>query len=149
MLGGAGLLGSYAPVFEEGNLVSLDALSSALQHLDVTSIALGIVPLLLGGGWAIARAGARRRPERLAFAGIVVAAVTVLALESGSVVTRFGLGLEVKDRYLFYIAPLLFLASACAFDDPRPRLVALGVLGVTGLLRADRRAARVRAACSA
>jgi hypothetical protein len=131
LLGGAGLLGSYAPVFEEGNLVSLDALNSALQHLDVTSIALGIVPLLLGGGWAIVALVRGAAPERLAFAGIVVAAVTVLALESGSVVTRFGLGLEVKDRYLFYIAPLLFLATACALDDPRPRLVAVGVLGVT------------------
>ena len=96
------------------------------------AVAIGIVPLLLGGGWAIV-ALVRRLPSRnLAFAGIVVAAVTVLAVESGSVVTRFGLGLDVKDRYFFYVAPLLFLATACALEDPRPRLVA-GVLAVTAL----------------
>jgi hypothetical protein len=130
-LGGAGVTGSYAPVFEEGNLVSADALRSAIVHLDVTTIALGIVPLLLGGGWALVALWRGAAPERLAFAGIVTAATIVLALESGSVVTRFGLGLDVKDRYFFYVAPLLFLAAACGLDDPRPRLVGIGVLGVT------------------
>jgi hypothetical protein len=132
-LGGAGLTGSYAPVFEEGSLVSVDALRSAIVHLDLTTIALGIVPLLLGGGWAIVALARGAEPSRLAFAAIVVAATTVLALESGSVVTRFGLGLDVKDRYFFYVAPILFLATACALDDPRPRLVGIGVLAVTVL----------------
>jgi len=131
LLGGAGLLGSYSPAVE-GDVFSLDAFRSALVHLNVTAVALGIVPLVLGGGWAIA---ALVRPpaqhERSAFAGVVVAAVTVLAVESGSVVVRFGLGLDVKDRYLFYVAPLLFLATACALEDPRPR--AAGVLALTAL----------------
>jgi hypothetical protein len=131
LLGGAGLLGSYSPAIE-GDVFSLDAFRSALVHVNVTAVALGIVPLLLGGGWAIA---ALVRPpaeqKRSAFAGLVVAAVIVLAVESGSVVVRFGLGLDVKDRYLFYIAPLLFLATACALEDPRPRIA--GVLGVTAL----------------
>jgi hypothetical protein len=129
LLGGAGLLGAYAPAVE-GDVLSLDAFRSALVHVNVTAVALGIVPLLLGGGWAIA--ALVRSPAlygRSAFAGLVVAAVTVLAVESGSVVVRFGLGLDVKDRYLFYIAPLLFLATACAFEDPRPRVA--GVLGLT------------------
>ncbi len=131
LLGGAGLLGSYSPAIE-GDVFSLDAFRSAIVHVNVTAVALGIVPLLLGGGWAIA---ALVRPpgeqERSAFAGVVVAAVIVLAVESGSVVVRFGLGLDVKDRYLFYIAPLLFLATACALEDPRPRVA--GVLGLTTL----------------
>jgi hypothetical protein len=131
LLGGAGLLGAYAPAVE-GDVLSIDAFRSALVHLNVTAVALGIVPLVLGGGWAVA---ALVRPpaeaERSVFAGLVVAAVTVLAVESGSVVVRFGLGLDVKDRYLFYIAPLLFLATACALEDPRPR--SAGVLGLTAL----------------
>ncbi len=131
LLGGAGLLGSYSPAIE-GDVFSLDAFRSAIVHVNVTAVALGIVPLLLGGGWAIA---ALVRPpaeqERSAFAAIVVAAVVMLAIESGSVVVRFGLGLDVKDRYLFYIAPVLFLATACALEDPRPRIA--GVLGLTTL----------------
>ena len=131
LLGGAGLLGSYSPAIE-GDVLSVDAFRSAILHVNVTAVALGIVPLILGGGWALA---ALVRPpadrERSAFAGLVVAAVTVLAIESGSVVVRFGLGLDVKDRYFFYVAPILFLATACALDDPRPRIA--GVLGVTAL----------------
>src|SRR5215211_4997977 len=92
LLGGAGLFGTYAPALEEGALVSWDALRSAIVHVDVTAVALGIVPLLLGLGW---------------------------------VVGRFGLGSDVKDRYFFYVAPLLFLATACAFEDTRPRGAAL------------------------
>jgi hypothetical protein len=129
LLGGAGLLGAYAPAVE-GDVLSVDAFRSAVVHLNVTAVALGIVPLVLGGGWAIAAlVRPPAEPRRSAFAGMVVAAVTVLAVESGSVVVRFGLGLDVKDRYLFYIAPLLFLATACAFEDPRPRVA--GVLGLT------------------
>ena len=130
-LGGAGVLGSYAPVFEEGELLSTEALRSALVHVDVTAVALGIVPLLLGGGWALVVLVRGAPQSRLGFAAVVVAATTVLALESGSVVVRFGLGLDVKDRYFFYVAPLLFVASACALEDPRPRLVGVGLLAVT------------------
>lgn len=130
LLAGGGLLGSYGVTVEEGSLISVDALRSALEHLNVTAVALGIVPLLLGGGWAVAAlVRTPEEPERLAFAAVVVATTTVLAVETGSVVVRFGLGLEVKDRYFFYAAPLLFVAAACALDDPRPRIV--GLLGVT------------------
>ena len=131
LLGGAGLLGSYSPAIE-GDVFSVDAFRSAIVHVNVTAVALGIVPLLLGGGWAVAalvRPPAER--ERSAFAALVAGAVLVLAVVAGSVVVRFGLGLDVKDRYLFYIAPLLFLATACALEDPRPRVA--GLLGVTGL----------------
>ena len=129
LLGGSGLLGSYAPALEEGALVSWDALRSAVVHLDVTAVAVGIVPLILGLGWAVGALVRPPEPDRLAFAAIAVASVVVLALESGSVVERFGLGLDVKDRYFFYAAPVLFLATACALDDPRPRVA--GVLAVT------------------
>lgn len=131
LLGGAGLLGSYSPAVE-GDVLSIDAFRSALMHVNVTAVALGIVPLILGGGWAIAAlVRPPAAPARCAFAGLVVATVTVLAVVSGSVVVRFGLGLDVKDRYLFYIAPVLFLATACALEDPRPRIA--GVLGVTAV----------------
>ena len=131
LLGGGGLLGSYAPALE-GDVLSLDAFRSAIVHVNVTAVALGVMPLLLGGGWAIAAlVRPPAEPERSAFAGLAVAAVTVLAVESGSVVVRFGLGLDVKDRYFFYVAPVLFLATACALEDPRPRVA--GVLALTAL----------------
>ena len=117
--------GSYAPTVEEGSLLSRDTLRSALVHLDVVAVAIGIVPLLVGGGWALeAAVRAPVDPERRTFAVIVVAVVVLLSLQVGSIVTRFPLGLEVKDRYLFYVVPLLFLATAVALTS-RPAIAGL------------------------
>src|SRR5918995_343492 len=58
--------GSYAPTVEEGSLLSRDTLRSALVHLDVVAVAIGIVPLLVGRGWALeaaVRAGVRDQPR--------------------------------------------------------------------------------------
>lgn len=118
-------LGSYAPAVEEGSLLSRDAVRSAIVHLDVVAVAIGVVPLLLGAGWALeASVRAPDDPERHAFALVVLATVALVSLQVGSIVTRFPLGIEVKDRYLFYVAPLLFLASAVALVS-RPAIAGL------------------------
>lgn len=124
-------LGSYAATIEEGSLLSRGVFRNALVHLDVLGIAIGLVPLLVGGGWAL-EALVRRPPRRElhAFAAIVVTASALLALQVASFVERFAGG-EVKDRYLFYLAPLLFLATAAAFADPAPRPA--GLLAMTTL----------------
>jgi hypothetical protein len=114
------LLGSYAPTVEEGSLLSRAALRSAAVHIDTVGVALGIVPLLLGGGWALETfLRGRVTPELHALAGLVVMTVLLLTLEVGSFVSRFALGLDVKDRYLFYVAPLLLLVTAVALVDRR------------------------------
>ena len=111
-------LGSYAPTIEEGALLSRGALRSSIVHLDVVAVAIGLVPLLLGGGWALE--ALVHRPPRIelhAFAALVVTTVGLLSLQVGSFVERFALGIDVKDRYLFYVAPLLFIATAAALED--------------------------------
>jgi hypothetical protein len=123
-------LGSYAPTIEEGALLSRAALRSSIVHVDVLAVAIGIVPLLVGGGWTLE--ALLHRPPRVelhAFAALLAVAGTLLALQVGSFVERFALGLDVKDRYLFYVAPLLFVATAAAFEDARTRL--RGILVVT------------------
>ena len=123
-------LGSYAPTIEEGSLLSRAAIRSAIVHLDVVAVATGIVPLLVGGGWA-AEAIVRppRDPERRTFAVVVFATVALLSVQVGSFVVRFALGIDVKDRYLFYVAPLLFVATAVALAEARARIA--GLLAVT------------------
>jgi hypothetical protein len=134
LLGSLGApFGAYGATLEEGRLLSADALRSAVAHLNVVAAAVGLVPLLLGGGWAVA--SLVHRPggaETHAFAALVTSTVLLLSLQTGSVVVRFGVGLGVKDRYLFYLAPLLFLATAAALADPRVRVA--GVLAATGFV---------------
>jgi len=114
------LLGSYATTVEGGNVLSGAALRSAAVHLDVLAVALCIVPLLLGGGWALETAvRGRTAAEPQALASLVVVTVLVLALQVGSFVSRFALGADVKDRYLFYVAPLLLVATVVALADAR------------------------------
>ena len=128
-VGGAGLLGTYAPALQEGALVSRAIVRSAVVHVNVVGVALGFVPLLVAGAWALTSLVRPPGVTRHAFAAVVATTVVFLALQTASVVERFGLGLEVKDRYLLYVAPLLFLATAAALDGPRPHVAAL--LGVT------------------
>jgi hypothetical protein len=127
------LLGSYAPTLENGSLLSRAALRSAAVHVDTVGVALAAIPLLLGGGWALeTTVHARVNAETYAFAMLVVTAVTLLTLEVGSFVERFGIGIAVKDRYLFYISPLLVLAAAVALASQRAPV--LGLLSVTALV---------------
>ena len=74
------LLGDYGVTATQGSLLPAIAWKSAAIHLDVLAVGLGIVPLLLGGGWAYSslRGGAVRLR---AFAVITALAIPLLALE--------------------------------------------------------------------
>lgn len=90
-------------------------------HLADLAFGVGILPLLVGGGWLLANAIRRTTTQELqAFAGIGAATVVVFVVE----ITAWDLhvGNFVIDRYLFYLAPLLVLAFVCALrDSRRPR----------------------------
>ncbi len=122
------LLGDYGVTATEGSLLPAIAWKSAAIHVDVLAVGLGIVPLLLGGGWAYSslRGGAVRLR---AFAVITALAIPLLALETGSYDVRFGGPDVIRDRYLFYLAPLLLLATAvCLLQE---RLPLVGIAAVT------------------
>jgi hypothetical protein len=90
----------------------LIAWKSAAIHLDVLAVGLGVVPFLLG-------AAGRTRGSVTATPAPRVRALTpvslpLLALETASYDVRFGGSSVVRDRYLFYLAPLLLLATRSA-----------------------------------
>jgi hypothetical protein len=122
------LLGDYGVTATQGSLLPAIVWKSAAIHIDVLAVGLGIVPLLLGGGWAYS--ALRSGPVRLrAFAAITALALPLLALETGSYDVRFGGPDVVRDRYLFYVAPLLLLATAvCLLQE---RLPLIGIAAVT------------------
>jgi len=122
------LLGDYGVTATQGSLLPAIAWKSAAIHVDVLAVGLGIVPLLLGGGWAYSalRGGSIRLR---AFAAITALAVPLLALETGSYDVRFGGPDVIRDRYLFYLAPLLLLATVvCLLQE---RLPLVGIAAVT------------------
>jgi hypothetical protein len=122
------LLGDYGVTATQGSLLPAIAWKSAAIHVDVLAVGLGVVPLLLGGGWAYSslRGGSVRLR---AFAAITALALPLLALETGSYDVRFGGPDVIRDRYLFYLAPLLLLATVvCLLQE---RLPLVGIAAVT------------------
>jgi hypothetical protein len=96
---------------------------AAAVHLAAVALGIGILPLVLGIAWAL---GAVARPggkQAHALAVVVLACVAALSLQAASYDLRFGGAELVRDRYLFYVAPLLLIAAVAALLDARPRLL--------------------------
>jgi hypothetical protein len=125
-----GVLGVYAVTVERGSLLPSGVWSSAAQHLDAVAIGCGLAPFVLGGGWMLASVVRARTREEHAFATLALLTVVVLTFEVASFSVRFGADL-IRDRYLFYVVPLLLAASAAALATARVRYVALGAGAVT------------------
>jgi hypothetical protein len=125
----ASALGTYGSTLR-GNLLPTDSGRSFAEHAAVVALGLGLLPFVVGVAWLLANA-----MRRNAFA--VLATVTVLAVLTEVTIfdLRFGGGI-VRDRYLFYVAPLVLAGFACALlHGPWPRwsLVAPLVLVAVGL----------------
>jgi hypothetical protein len=121
---GHNLLGTYAST-TSGNPFPADMLRAVPAHLAVVGLATGLLPLLIGGAWLASNLRRSEDEERFAFAWLGTLTVLALAIEVGSFDLRFGGG-AVRDRYLFYIAPLLFVALAAALSASRPPRWSLG-----------------------
>ncbi len=125
LTGGADrLLGNYAVTATHGSLLPWKAIELAGAHLDLVGVGIGILPLLLGGAWIVDNV--RRRSP---FALYALVAIVVLTLETSSYDARFGGGLTgIRGRYLFYVAPLLLVATVRLLEDRRiPRGALAGV----------------------
>jgi hypothetical protein len=109
---GSSVLGFYSST-ASGSLSVSHLPRSFVQHLATVALALGILPFVLGGAWLLARS-----VRREAFPVVAVLAVTLLSLEVASFDLRFGGDLP-RDRYLFYIAPLLLTGFVGALLDAR------------------------------
>src|SRR3954471_8586856 len=96
-------LGTYGST-TSGNLLPASVVPAFFAHLSVVAFGLGLVPFLVGGAWLV-----RREP----FAVLASVTIVLLTLEVASYDIRFGGGL-VRDRYLFYAAPLFAIAFAAA-----------------------------------
>jgi hypothetical protein len=127
-----GALGAYSVTLEEGSLLPLDTWPSAARHIDTVAIGAGFVPLVLGGGWMIAALYRSRSERERALATLFLPTIVLLTIETASYNVRFGGAEVVRDRYLFYVVPLLLIGTAAALSStPRkPLAIAAGCLVV-------------------
>jgi hypothetical protein len=116
-------LGTYSST-ASGNPVPTEVVPSFFSHLAAVAVGLGLVPFIVGGAWLL---------RRDTFASLALLTTGALTLEVASFNVRFGGGL-VRDRYIFYLAPVFAIAFAAAlasWERPSWKLaVPVGVLGL-------------------
>jgi hypothetical protein len=112
-----GLLGAYSVTLEEGSLLPFDTWPSAARHIDTIAIGAGFVPLVLGGAWMLAAVHRSHSDRERALATLFLPTVVLLTIETASYNVRFGGAEVVRDRYLFYIVPLLLIGTAAAVSS--------------------------------
>jgi hypothetical protein len=117
----ASAFGTYS-VTAHGSIVPLGSFELALRHLAVLSLGFGIVPLVLGLGWALVSLWRPDDPRSHAFALLTTVLVVGMSIQVGSFAVRFG-GSVVRDRYLFYVVPLLLVATVAFLGQQRKSLL--------------------------
>jgi hypothetical protein len=113
------LLGDYSVTATQGSLLPGGVWQSAAAHLDSLAIGCGLLPFVLGGGWALAALVRPASATARAFATVTLSTTFLLALEATSFDIRFGGRDVVRDRYVFYLAPLLLVATAALLRERR------------------------------
>jgi hypothetical protein len=128
-------LGVYSPTLHGSPLPS-GVWQAGAAHLDAVGVGCGLVPLLLGGGWMLAAVVRPLGREAQRFAVLSLLTIAALTMETASYDLRFGGVHIVRDRYLFYVVPLLLGGSAAVFAEPRRRSTATGVAAMTAFFAA-------------
>ncbi|HEY3920978.1 MAG TPA: hypothetical protein VGL76_02590 [Gaiellaceae bacterium] len=111
----ADVVGVYGVYAQNNQLVPGGFFGSFVEHLAFLALGVGIVPVVVGGGWLLATVFRGRDPATRAFASVaLVAAVGVLVQATNFDVRYTG---YVHDRFLLYLVPLFALAALVALTD--------------------------------
>jgi hypothetical protein len=130
-------LGTYADSIE-GNPFPAHFVPSLAEHVAMIALGLGVLPFLVGVGWLVGGLARASTRERQAFAAVGTATLVVLAFEVTSFDLRFGGGV-VRERYLFYVVPVILVGLVAALTDvswPRWSLLAPTIALVYGFAEA-------------
>jgi len=137
VVSGHSVLGTYSAT-AHGNPLPLRIVPAFAEHLATVGLGLGLLPFLVGSAWLVSNAVRSVTRERRLFAVLASLAIVLLTFEVASYDLRFGGGI-VRDRYLFYVVPLILIAFAAALASdvwPRRSLAVPLVLLVYGFATA-------------
>lgn len=112
----------------EGSLLPEGWTTSAAAHYAYVALGTGVAPAVLAMGWALSSVASPGDRSRTALAVLLVVVVPVMVVLVTSFNLRFAT-LQVQDRYLFYVVPLLFAGAAACLCDPRRRWLGVGAAG--------------------
>ena len=110
------VLGNYAGP-ARGDLLPPGTFFYGREQLGGVVLAIGVVPFTFAMAWALASIGRPPSQARHAFAVVLLATVATLFVVLGSFNARYLPG--TTDRYMFYLAPLMFAGAAAWIVDRR------------------------------
>jgi hypothetical protein len=110
-------VGTYAQAVE-GNPFPAHFVPSLAEHFATIALGLAVLPFVIGTAWLVSGLAGRGTRERHAFSALGTITIGVLAVEVTSFDLRFGGGV-VRERYLFYVVPIILVAFAGALCDTR------------------------------
>jgi hypothetical protein len=128
------LLGQYAAA-ARGDLVPPGLARLAALHVDFIAVGIGVVPAVLGAGWALATLVRPSTKAMHAFAVIGVVVGLALLFQVASFNIRFASS-TVQTRYLFPLAPLLLIGMVAWLRDPIRRWIGplVAAAGLTAIV---------------
>lgn len=126
------LLGSYAGPLD-GDLLPAGTLAAGREVLAYIAVGVGGLPLAFAAAWTALSLARPASGYARAFAGTALCVVALLVVATGSFTVGYTAG--INDRYLFFVVPILVVATVAMLVERRPAPLALVVAGVlTGAL---------------
>jgi len=96
------------------------------ELLSYVAVGVGVLPLALAAAWALLTLWRPAGREQHAYALVLVIAGALLTVAVGSFTARYT-PQGINSRYLYYLAPLLFIAMLALVCDRRPAALPLGL----------------------
>jgi hypothetical protein len=130
------ILGLYTVTTSDarGGAVPDGVIHAFFNHASVVALGVAGLPFVLGLPWlAVALTRVKERGQNDAAIVILLLSCAVLVV-AASFDVRFAESERVIERYVFYVAPLMFVAMAAFFIKPPKSLVAFAIPAIAGLL---------------
>ena len=132
----ASALGTYAST-ASADMLHGGILEALAEHTAALALGLGLVPFLVGVAWLLTRLVRPESRETHAFACVAVLAIVATLVEVSLFDLRYGGPDWVRDRYLFFVAPLVlvgFAGALCGTRWPRWSILWPAALVTAGFL---------------
>lgn len=121
----ARVFGGYAKQGVTDNVLGGGVLESTREVLSYLTVGVGLLPVALAVAWLAVTVVRPSGRDQHAFAWVTLVSAVPLLLAVGSFTARIAPG--INSRYVFYLAPLLFIAMAACLHDRRPLSVPIAV----------------------
>jgi hypothetical protein len=126
------VLGSYAGPLA-GNVLPAGTWADGRELLAYVVVGIGGLPLALAAAWVALTLARPANDTARAYAAVALCVGVLLVVMTGAFTVGYTAGFN--DRYLFFIVPVLVVASVALLVERRPATAAIAIAGVlTGVL---------------